>query len=74
MRYVGEHHNDENYLKMWSANVVMALLTVIRKTGVGVLKDNIMQIINHYLFLERNLCRFLVSQMEQSIRSVYHIE
>ena len=74
MQYVDEHYNDENYLRMWSANVVMALVTVIRKTGIGVLKDSVMQLIQCYLCLEKHQCKFMVSKMDESVRSVYCIE
>ena len=70
MRYVEEHCNDENYLRIWSANVVMGLVTVIRKTGIGVLKDSIVQIVQCYLCLGKDQCKFMVSQMDESVRSV----
>ena len=69
MQYVDDHHSDDNLTRMWSANVVMALSTIIRKTEIKIFESSILKMLS-YLYLGKNVCNFFVSQMDESMRSV----
>ena len=60
---------------MWSASVVMALATIVKRTGVKPLDHcNAFQVMLSYMYLEKGLCKYLVSEIEMSVRSVYICE
>ena len=69
MQDVDKHSSDENLTRMWSANIVMALAAIIRKTEIKVFKDIIIKMLS-YLYLGKNMCKFVVSEMDKSMRSV----
>ena len=69
MQDVDKHSSDENITRMWSANIVMALAAIIRKTEIKVFKGSIIKMLS-YLHLGKNVCKFVVSQMDESVRSV----
>ena len=55
---------------MWSAKVIMAVATVIRFTGVQPLDErNTIQVMLSYLYLDKDICKFVVKQMDESTRS-----
>ena len=56
---------------MWSAKVVMALVTIIRKTGIKLSnRYNIIQVMLSYLYLEKGLCKYVLEEMEMFLRLV----
>ena len=69
MRYVTERQNIDNHTRTWSAKVVMALATVMKITGIRLLDEDI-QVMLPYLCLKKDLCDYVVSKMNQSVRSV----
>ena len=75
IQYVGEHQDTDKHIRMWSAKVVMALVTIIRLTGIKYSHDsNIAQIMLSYLYLEKDLCKYVVNQMDESVRSVKYLQ
>ena len=72
MYRVTKRQSTDSHIRMWSAKVVMALVTIIRKAGIMPLNhyDNI-QVMLSYLYLEKDVCEHVVSQMVVPVRSVY---
>ena len=66
---VGKHQHTDSHTRTWSAHVVMVLATVIRLTGIKLHDDGI-QIMLSYLYLGKDLCEYVVNQMDESVRLV----
>ena len=71
MKYVTGHQDPSNRTKMWSAKVIMTLVTIIRKTGIQPSNHyNSIQVMLFYLCLEKDLCKYVVNEMDESFRLV----
>ena len=55
----------------WSAEVVMALATIIRKTGISFSDDiDVIQIMLSFLSMKKDTCKYVVNQMDGSVRYI----
>ena len=48
----------------------MALATIIRVTGIKINDNNTIQIMLSYLYLGKDMCKYVVEQMDESARLV----
>ena len=70
VQHVGEHQDTGSHTRRWSAQVIMALATVIRVTGIKLNDNDTIQIMLSYLYLGNDLCKYVVDQMDESARLV----
>lgn len=70
MSYIGKHQKPDNHIRMWSAKVTMALATVIRISGIKMNDQVTIQVMLSYLYLGSDMCKFVVSDMDKSVRLV----
>ena len=65
------HQSDANQNRVWTAGIVMALVTIMKKTGIqsgfGI---NIFNVMFTYLCLEKNQREYIVGFVEPSLKSV----
>ena len=70
LQHVGKHQDTDSHIRTWSAHVVMVIATVIRLTGIKLNDDDSVQVMLSYLYLGKDLCEYVVSQMNESVRLV----
>ena len=70
LQCVGKHQDTDSHTRTWSAHVVMVIATVIRLTGIKLNDDDSIQVMLSYLYLGNDLCEYVVSQMDESVRLV----
>ena len=68
LQSVGKHQDTDSHTRTWSAHVVMVLATVIRLTGVKLNDNDTIQIMLSYLYLEKDVCKYVVDRMDESVR------
>ena len=68
--YLSNHRNvTADHTRVWIAKVIMALVTIMRKTEVLIPSDsNALKIMLSSLSLEKSLCTDVVIKMEGSLR------
>ena len=69
IEHVGKHQDADSRTRIWSAQVVMVLASVMRLTGIKP-NDDTIQIMLSYLYLGKGLCKNIVNQMDESVRLV----
>ena len=65
---VGKYQDTDSHTRTWSAQVVMVLATIIRLTGIKLNDNNTIQVMLSYLYLGKDLCKYVVDQMDESVR------
>ena len=71
IQQVSERQDTDSHTRMWSAKVVMALATVVKQTGIELVGDsNIIKVMLSYLYLGKDMCEYVVSEMDMSVRLV----
>ena len=65
---VGKHQDTDSHTRTWSAQVVMVLATIIRLTGIKLNNNDTIQVMLSYLYLGKDLCKYVVDQMDESVR------
>ena len=69
--YLDNHQSATNEYRVWSAGIVMALVIIMKRTGIrSVFNINAFRIMFTCLCLEKNQCEHLVGLMDNSLRSV----
>ena len=70
LQRVDKHQDTDSHIRTWSAQVVMVIASVMRSTGIKLRDNDTVQIMLSYLYLENDLCRYVVNQMDESVRLV----
>ena len=70
LKRVGKHQDTDSHTRTWSAHVVMVVATVMRLTGIKLNDDDSIQIMLSYLYLGKDVCEYVVNQMDESVRLV----
>ena len=68
LQHVAKHQDTDNHTRTWSAHVVMVITTVMRLTGIKLNDNDIIQIMLSYLYLGKDLCQYVVNQIDESFR------
>ena len=71
IEYLGDHQSTANEKRVWSAGIVMALVTIMKKTGIQSVFDiNAFKVMFTYLCLEKHQREYIVGLMEAPLKSV----
>ena len=73
IEYISNHQNTADENRVWSAGIVMALVTIMEKTEIQSVFDiNAFQIMFTCLCLEKNQREYIVGLLEPSLKSVIY--
>ena len=74
LQHVDKHQDTDCHTRTWSAQVVMVLASVMRLTRIKLNDDDTIQIMFSYLYLGKDLCKYVVDQMDESVRLVQIVQ
>ena len=71
IEFLGNYQSADNEKRVWSASIVMSLVTIMKKTGIHSVFDiNAFQVMFTYLCLEKNQREYIVGLMDTPLRYI----